>query len=328
MRKTVFISSTFLDLKEERKKVWECLEKFDVAVKGMEQFGARKSNPLETCLTEVEQSDIYVGIIGMRYGSEEPNSGKSYSQLEYEKAIDQNKEILIYIIDEENSSVKPNLIQFDKIHKLNNFKAILKEKHTIDTFSNSQDLVSKLQRKFVEYLTPKKEAIIEDEYENTKKILDLFFLVPSIYSGREIKLKVQFIGEPKPVSKAICGNFNFEFGKTIVIKINVIHPVFEFENFKHIFIEFRQFEQFIALDKSKEYEIFAKVLFKDEKAKSLTTNFQDRIERVFDDSYYEQPQEDYDQEPPEPYYDVLRVGDGQIALSLKTITERKETRNN
>lgn len=328
MRKTVFISSTFLDLKDERKKVWECLEKFDVAVKGMEQFGARKSNALETCLTEVEQSDIYVGIIGMRYGSEEPNSGKSYSQLEYEKAIEQEKEILIYILDEDNSSVKPNLIQFDKIYKLNNFKAILKERHTIDTFSNSQDLVSKLQRQFVQYLTPKKEIIIEDEYENTKKILDLFFLVPSIYSGREIKLKVQFLEEPKPVSKAICGNFNFEFGKTIVIKINVIHPIFEFKNFKHIFIEYRQFEKFITLDRSKEYEIFAKVLFKDEKAKSLTTNFQDRIERVFDGSYYGQQQEDYyDQVPPEPYYDVLRVGDGQIALSLKNIVELKKTTN-
>lgn len=40
----------------------------------MEQFGARKSNPLATCISEVEQSDIYVGIIGMRYGSEDPNS--------------------------------------------------------------------------------------------------------------------------------------------------------------------------------------------------------------------------------------------------------------
>lgn len=327
MRKTVFISSTYVDLKEERKKVWDTLEKFDVAVKGMEQFGARKSSPLETCLAEVEQSDIYVGIIGMRYGSEEPTTGKSYSQLEYEKAIAQDKEILIYIIDEDNSSVKPSLIQFDKIHKLNNFKAILKEKHTIDTFSNSQDLVSKLQRQFSKYLTPKKETVIEDEYENTKKILDLFFLVPSIYSGREIKLKIKFQGQAKPASKAICQNFNFEFGKTVVTQIEVIHPVFEFKNFKHIFIEFRHFEKFISLDKSLEYEIFAKVLFKDEKAKSLTTDFRDRVERVYDERYYG-PQDDYyDQEPPEPYYDVLKIGDGQIALALKDLITNQDTTN-
>jgi hypothetical protein len=319
MRKTVFISSTYLDLKEERKKVWDCLEKFDVAVKGMEQFGARKSDPLTTCLTEVELSDIYVGIVGMRYGSEDPSSGKSFSQLEYDKAIEKNKEILIYLIDETSSTVTPNLIQFDKIHKLNVFKEILKEKHTIDTFSNSSDLVSKLKRKFTELLTPKADTVIGDEYENTKNILNLFFLVPGAYSGREIKLKVKFVGQPQPASKAICQNYNFEFGKTIVSKIEVLYPTFEFKNLKHIFIEFDHFTSFIDLDKSVEYEIFAKVLFKDEKVKTLTTDFRDRIERVYNQNFYGPDGDDDDGS--EPYYDVLKVGDGQIALTLKDISK-------
>lgn len=321
-RKTVFISSTFLDLKEERKKVWDCLEKFDVTVKGMEQFGARKSSPLATCLSEVEQSDIYVGIIGMRYGSEEPNSGKSYSQLEYEKAIEQNKEILIYLIDEESSVVTPNLIQYDKIPKLNNFKAILRDKHTIDIFSNSQDLVSKLQRKFKELLTSKVTTALDDEYDNTNNILKLFFLVPAAYSGREIKLMIKFIGQPLPVSKAICKNFNFEFGKTIVSPIEVIQPIFEFKNFKHIFMEFELFKKFVNLDKSKVYEIFAKVLFKDEKVNTLTTDFKDKLERVYN---YEQDYEpNYDFDPSDyEYYDVLREGEGQIALNLTEIIIKK-----
>jgi len=58
MNKTVFISSTYDDLKEYRRAVWELLEKFDVNVRGMEQFGARKEAALATCLAEVEQSDI------------------------------------------------------------------------------------------------------------------------------------------------------------------------------------------------------------------------------------------------------------------------------
>ena len=322
-RKTVFISSTFVDLKEERKKVWDSLEKFDVTVKGMEQFGARTSNPLATCISEVEQSDIYVGIIGMRYGSEEPNSGKFYSQLEYEKAVEQNKEILIYLIDEESSAVTPNLIQFDKIQKLNNFKAILKDKHTIDTFSNSQDLVTKLQRKFNELLTPKATAVIEDEYDNTNNIIKLFFLVPAAYSGREIKLKVKFKGQPLPVSKAICKNFNFEFGKTIVSQIEVVHPVFKFKNFRHIFIEFEQFRKFISLDNSTEYEIFAKVLFKDEKVNTLTTDFKDKYERVYNPRYYGDLGDYYDPIEDEEYYDVLKEGDGQIALNLTDIIINK-----
>ena len=321
VRKTVFISSTFIDLKEERKKVWDSLEKFDVTVKGMEQFGARTSNPLVTCISEVEQSDIYVGIIGMRYGSEELNSGKSYSQLEYEKAVEQNKEILIYLIDEDSSAVTPNLIQFDKIQKLNNFKTILKDKHTIDTFSNAQDLVTKLQRKFKELLTPKITAVIEDEYDNTRKVMDLFFLVPAAYSGREIKLRVKFIGQPQPVSKAICHSFNFEFGKTIICKIDVIHPTFKFQNFRNIFIEFEHFKRFIGLNRSEEFEVFAKVMFKDEKVKNLTTDFKDKMERIYNDRYQEyDPSYDYDPSDDDDYYDVLKEGDGQIALNLTAIT--------
>lgn len=322
-RKIVFISSTFVDLKEERKKVWDSLERFDVTVKGMEQFGARTTNPLATCISEVEQSDIYIGIIGMRYGSEEPNTGKSYSQLEDEKAIEQNKEILIYLIDEESSAVTPNLIQFDKIQKLNNFKSILKDKHTIDTFSNSQDLVTKLQRKFKDLLTPKATEVITDEYENTNKILNLFFLVPAAYSGREIKLKVKFKGQPLPVSKAICKNFNFEFGKTVVSQIEVVHPIFKFKNFRHIFIEFDQFKKFINLKKSIDYEIFAKVLFKDEKVNNLTTDFKDKYERVYNNNYNYDSSDDYDPREDEEYYDVLKEGDGQIALNLKDITISK-----
>lgn len=320
IRKTVFISSTFVDLKEERKKVWNSLEKFDVTVKGMEQFGARTSNPLATCISEVEQSDIYVGIIGMRYGSEEPNSGKSYSQLEYEKAVEQEKEILIYLIDEHSSPVIPNLIQFDKIQKLNNFKAVLKDRHTVDTFSDSQDLVTKLQRKFKELLTPKVTALIEDEYDNTNKVLSLFFLVPAAYSGREIKLKVRFKDQPLPVSKAICKNFNFEFGKTVMSQIEVIHPIFKFKNFRHVFIEFEQFNTFITLKQSTEYEIFAKVLFKDEKVNALTTDFKDNYERVYNPRFDYYSEEDYDPMEDEEYYDILKEGDGQIALNLTGIT--------
>jgi len=323
-KKTVFISSTFVDLKEERKKVWDTLEQFDVAVKGMEQFGARKTTPLATCILEVEQSDIYVGILGMRYGSEEPTSGKSYSQLEYEKAVEQNKEILIYLIDEETSHVTPNLIQYDKIQKLNNFKAILRDKHTVDTFSNPQDLVTKLQRKFKELLTPKVTAVTEDEYENTRKVINLFFLVPAAYSGREIKLKVKFVGQPQPVSKAICQSFNFEFGKTVVCKIEVVHPTFKFQNFRHIFIEFEQFKKFITLNRSVEYEVFAKVLFKGDKVKNLTTDFKDKMERIYNERFQDHdPADNYDPREDEDYYDVLNEGDGQIALNLTSITPTK-----
>ena len=102
--KTVFISSTYKDLKDHRREVWDTLKHFDVAVRGMEEFGARTAAPLETCLAEVEQSDIYVGIIAYRLGSIDPQTKKPFTVLEYEKAVEQTKEILIYLADEEAAS--------------------------------------------------------------------------------------------------------------------------------------------------------------------------------------------------------------------------------
>jgi hypothetical protein len=72
------------------------------------------------------------------------------------------------------------------------------------------------------------------------------------------------------------------------------------------------------LPKSVEYEIFAKVLFKDEKVKTLTTDFKDKYNYNPD---YEQ--DDYDPYDQEEYYDVLKEGDGQIALNLTDITINK-----
>jgi Domain of unknown function (DUF4062) len=94
--KTVFISSTYKDLKAHRREVWDTLKQFDVGVRGMEEFGARTAGALDTCLAEVEQSDVYVAIIAYRLGSIDPETKKPFTLLEYEKAVEFGKEILIY----------------------------------------------------------------------------------------------------------------------------------------------------------------------------------------------------------------------------------------
>jgi hypothetical protein len=54
----------------------------------MEEFGARTTGALETCLAEVEESDVYVGIVGYRLGTIDQESGKPFTVLEEEKAVD------------------------------------------------------------------------------------------------------------------------------------------------------------------------------------------------------------------------------------------------
>ncbi len=154
MKKT-FVSSTYIDLIPHRKAVWELLKNFNTEIKGMEEFGARSSAPLETCIEEAFESDIYIGIIGMRYGSIDERTGKSYTEVEYETAFKQKKEILIYLFNEYEGLVSPSQIDFDNYKKLEAFKNKLKKRHTIDTYKNETELAIKINKR-IKQLIPKK----------------------------------------------------------------------------------------------------------------------------------------------------------------------------
>ncbi|GAB6089771.1 DUF4062 domain-containing protein [Spirochaeta dissipatitropha] len=82
----VFISSTYKDLIEERNAAVEAILKAGHIPAGMELFKAGKSQ-LETIKEWIDDSDIYLLILGKRYGSIDPETGKSYTQLEYEYAL-------------------------------------------------------------------------------------------------------------------------------------------------------------------------------------------------------------------------------------------------
>jgi hypothetical protein len=226
MNRTIFISSTFTDLQFHRKAVWSLLEKFDVVVRGMERFGARQETPLATCMAELEQSDIYVGIVALKLGSIEPNSGKSYTQLEYERACELKKEILIYLVDEKNAKVSVENIDFgERREKLLAFKSILKERHTVDWFTTEADLASKLGHRLRELLASKSaEPAPTDEFVRAEGVLSNFLLLPRVHSGTEVRVRVKLPKQFSPASRGVCNAFNLQFGATIVGEIQVLAP--------------------------------------------------------------------------------------------------------
>lgn len=149
MNRQIFISSTYKDLVPHRQAIWDMLLTLNLKISGMEKFGARPEKPLQTCLKEVEESEIFIGIVGMRYGSIDLKSQKSFSQLEYEKAVEMKLEILIYMIDEKNALIRANSFDPENHSKLKNFKTILSQSHTIDYFVDENDLVDKIKHKII-----------------------------------------------------------------------------------------------------------------------------------------------------------------------------------
>jgi hypothetical protein len=76
----VFVSSTYEDLQEERKKVMEALLQMNCFPVGMEYFNASDSSQWDVIKSLIEECDYYVLIIAGRYGSVEESSDKSYTK--------------------------------------------------------------------------------------------------------------------------------------------------------------------------------------------------------------------------------------------------------
>lgn len=93
----VFVSSTYEDLQEERKKVMEALLQMNCFPVGMEYFNASDASQWDVIKNLIRECDYYVLIVAGRYGSVEEGSGKSYTQKEFEYAIEQGVPVISFV---------------------------------------------------------------------------------------------------------------------------------------------------------------------------------------------------------------------------------------
>ena len=97
----VFVSSTFNDLVTERQAAVETILKSGHIPAGMELFTAGDQSQMTVIKRWIDESDVYMLILGARYGSIEEKTGVSYTELEYDYAVEQNKPLFAIVISEE-----------------------------------------------------------------------------------------------------------------------------------------------------------------------------------------------------------------------------------
>ena len=92
-RYQVFISSTYADLKEERRRVIETVLDADCIPAGMELFPAADEEQFDYIKRVIDDCDYYLLIIGGRYGSV-TQAGVSYTEQEYDYALSRRLKII------------------------------------------------------------------------------------------------------------------------------------------------------------------------------------------------------------------------------------------
>lgn len=93
----VFVSSTYSDLLPERQAAVAAILKAGHIPAGMELFTAADRSQMATIKQWIDESDVYMLILGGRYGSIEPTSGISYTELEYDYAVEQKKPLFAVV---------------------------------------------------------------------------------------------------------------------------------------------------------------------------------------------------------------------------------------
>jgi hypothetical protein len=93
----VFVSSTFVDLRDERNAAAEALLRSQLVPWGMELYVSEPSSPLDVCLRELRLSDAVVLIIGFYAGSLIPEvNGLTYTGAEFQLAQQLGKPVFAF----------------------------------------------------------------------------------------------------------------------------------------------------------------------------------------------------------------------------------------
>lgn len=160
----VFVSSTYTDLIEERQAAVQAILDAGHIPAGMELFKAGKSQ-MQTIQKWIDESDVYMLILGGRYGSVEVKSGLSYTELEYRYAISKNKPVFAIVLDDSflftkaASKGKDAIFEKDNTKKYNDFKAFVKSQIVIN-IDNVDKISGKIHAQLYDLLSNKNYNLI------------------------------------------------------------------------------------------------------------------------------------------------------------------------
>lgn len=99
-RYQIFISSTYKDLIEERRRVTQAILKMYHFPIGMEMFHADNEEQWVQIRNTIDMSDYYVLIMGRYCGTLTEDEGISYTEKEYDYALSKNIPVLSFVISE------------------------------------------------------------------------------------------------------------------------------------------------------------------------------------------------------------------------------------
>jgi hypothetical protein len=136
----VFVSSTYVDLKDARQNVIQTVMQMDCIPSGMELFPAIDEEQFNFIKKVIDDCDYYILILAGKYGSL-ASDGLSYTEKEYNYAIEKNKKVLAFVF-ENLDDLPPDKKESNPINIeiLNKFRTQVCSGRIVKMWRNIEDL--------------------------------------------------------------------------------------------------------------------------------------------------------------------------------------------
>ncbi|WP_162248078.1 DUF4062 domain-containing protein [Angustibacter sp. Root456] len=147
-RHQVFVSSTYLDLVEERRAIIQALLELDCIPAGMEMFPAASEDQWTLIREVIDLSDYYIVVVGGRYGSV-TSDGVSFTEMEYDYAVAKGIPVLGFV-HSDPGSIPVNMSEIDATARvrLDAFRAKVMQR-MVKEYRTAEELASVVSRGLV-----------------------------------------------------------------------------------------------------------------------------------------------------------------------------------
>jgi HEAT repeat protein len=142
MPRVAMVSSTVLDLPEHRVQVRDACLRAGFHPKMQEYGHAADRTAIEVSLRMVEEADVYLGILGTRYGTVPDGAAASITEYEYDRAVQLDKQRLLFLMDPGQYENHYKNVEFDAVKKsrLDALRGRMESDHVAGYYKDARDL--------------------------------------------------------------------------------------------------------------------------------------------------------------------------------------------
>jgi Domain of unknown function (DUF4062) len=159
---TVMVSSTFLDLPIHRDKAIEACQRLGFNAEAMEFSTAADRTTLTKSMKMVAEADIYILLLGFRYGTIPDGKDESLTVLEFRRARQLGVPCLVFCMSDEHTVTPADVETGPGAEKLGLFKEEVRKTGLVTAFFSSAEQLMTL---VIQSLAEERERVSHDKGE-------------------------------------------------------------------------------------------------------------------------------------------------------------------